>query len=88
MLFRTALAAVVMLGGTLVVAPDADAAGRWWRARSTRTATNTYSNFKRSLEPSRRVVYSGISRGEQDRQRRRDAWYDHAFNGWRPEDFH
>lgn len=34
------------------------------------------------------VTYSGVSRAEQDFWRRRDAWYDDAYNGWRPEFFH
>lgn len=33
------------------------------------------------------VTYSGVSRAEQDYWNRRDAWYDHAYGGWRPEDF-
>ncbi len=33
------------------------------------------------------VTYSGISRAEQDAWRRREAWYNEAYNGFRPGDF-
>ncbi|MEM9186655.1 MAG: hypothetical protein AAGB00_09195 [Planctomycetota bacterium] len=85
-LFVAAAAATMVW---LATAPDADAARRWRRFRTVRAATptNTYAAWQRSRRPSRVITYSGVSRAEQDYWRRRDAWYDHAFNGWRPEDF-
>ncbi|CAL1151169.1 unnamed protein product [Cladocopium goreaui] len=38
------------------------------------------SSVRRSYNP---ITYSGISRAEQNAQRRRDAWYEEAYNGWR-----
>lgn len=70
----------------LTAAPEADAARRWRRYRAPQT--NTYNAWQRARRATRApVTYSGVSRAEQDFWRRREAWYDHAYNGWRPEWF-
>lgn len=89
------LASAVLFSGAFFVAQDADAGGFWrkqrWNNRATstsyRSTTDTLGAYQRSLRSSNRVTYSGVSRAEQDYWRHVDAWYDHAYNGWRPQDF-
>ncbi|MEM6799699.1 MAG: hypothetical protein AAF589_09310 [Planctomycetota bacterium] len=83
-----AASAAVLFATSLFAVSSADAGWRWRRARwSAPRTTNTYQAWQRARRPSTRITYSGVSRAEQDFWRQRDAWYDHAFNGWRPEDF-
>lgn len=79
----------LIVAGTFLAAAAADAGWRWRRARwSSPRTTNTYQAWQRSRRPSTGPVsYSGVSRAEQDYWRRRDAWYNHAYNGWKPETF-
>lgn len=89
-LLLTASFAVAMTW--LATVPEADAARRWRRTRTTSnnyySQPNTLRAWQQARRPSRGPIsYSGVSRAEQDFWRRRDAWYDHAFNGFRPEDF-
>lgn len=87
-----------MFAATLLTSVEAEARG-WRRARWSapqtryvaRPVQSGSSNFYRPTagtvwrSRSGAVTYSGVSRAEQDQQRRRDAWYEHAYNGWRPE---
>lgn len=86
----TLIAFAVGFAVSLAVADTADAAWRWRRARAARAApTNTYQAYQRSNRTSTNSLryYSGVSRAEYDYWRRRDAWSNHAYNGFRPEDF-
>lgn len=57
-------------------------------ARGSGTAYSTDQAWRNARRPSTGpVTYSGVSRAEQDFWRRRDAWYDDAYSGWRPEYF-
>lgn len=99
--YRILVAAGILVAVGLVAASEAEAGRGWRKARwsngrsHTRTittrraaSTSTGQAWSNSLRPSTGpVTYSGVSRAEQDYWRRRDAWYDHAYNGWRPEDF-
>ncbi|TWT33745.1 hypothetical protein KOR34_35780 [Posidoniimonas corsicana] len=74
-LFLSAAAAALTVS---FVAEQADAAWRWRRRRAAPRTTYSMSNFKYS---------SGIARGEYERFRRLDNWYNDAYNGFRPSDF-
>lgn len=92
--------ATVLVGGTLLAASEAEARRGWRRtrwinqpayARSYRPAradSSTDRAWRNARRPSTGPVTSGVSHAEQDFWRRRDAWYDDAYNGWRPEFFH
>lgn len=85
---RLLIAACMLAGAWMASVPeDADARG-WRRFRQARTYSTT-RNWQRSLRPSNNSLryYSGVSRAEYDYWRRRDAWYDHAYNGFDPLDF-
>ncbi len=85
---RLALVATGLFVVSLLIPATADAGWRWRRARWVSPRTNTLHTWQRTRRVSTgRVTYSGVSRAEQDFWRQRDAWYNHAFNGWKPEDF-
>lgn len=73
----------------LFSAESAEAGWGWRRRAAVRPVVVT-----RPVVVARPVVvvgvpagYSGISAGEYWRFQRRDAWYNHAYNGFRPSDF-
>lgn len=80
-----AAAAVLIVSLTLV--PEAEARRGWRKARwSSGRTTSTYQSWGST----RRSSYwsgSSINRAEQNYWRRRDAWYNEAYNGFKPEDF-
>lgn len=88
-------AAAAILAVTLVSTPDAEARRSWRQSRRATvryarpaTTSSTYQAWQRARRPSTGpVTYSGVSRAEQDYWRRQDAWYEHAYGGWRPGDF-
>lgn len=89
---RILLAAAAVSFALPIIAEDADAAWRW-RRRSTSTITSSTKSatnkgiFSTSSSNSNFKYSSGISRGEYDRHRRLDTWYNEAYNGFRPSDF-
>ena len=82
---RLAIAAIALFAASLLAASEADARWGWRNSRwSAPRTTNTYQSWQRARRPSTgRITYSGVSRAEQDYWRRRQAWSDHAYNGWR-----
>lgn len=78
-------AAAVVFTACLLATPEAEARRGWRRAR-TSTFSSARSSATRRYDYGR-IAYSGVSRAEHDLQRRRDAWFEDAYNGWRPADF-